>query len=51
MVFAVILGRFLGIYHPMVKDSAPLDTPRKIVGWFCLAIFVLCFTPIVLKVQ
>jgi membrane-associated protease RseP (regulator of RpoE activity) len=45
MVFAVVLGRFLGVYHPETKDEQPLDTKRKLLGWLALLIFLLCFSP------
>lgn len=45
LLFAFILGRFLGIYHPPTKDEQPLSLGRKILGWLALIIFVLCFSP------
>ncbi len=45
MVFAFLLGRVLGIYHPPAYYDAPLNTPRKVLGWLSLLIFVLCFSP------
>ncbi|TAH27113.1 MAG: site-2 protease family protein [Cytophagales bacterium] len=44
-VFAFLLGRFLGIYHPPSPDETPLDWKRKILGWSSLIIFILCFSP------
>lgn len=43
--FAIILGRFIGIYHPPAPDDRPLDTKRKILGWLSFLIFILCFSP------
>ncbi len=43
--FAFLLGRFLGVYHPDVEVDEPLDLKRKLLGWFALVVFVLCFTP------
>ena len=43
--FILLLGRFLGIYHPEVEIDEPLDLKRKLLGWFTLLIFILCFTP------
>ena len=40
-VFAIILGRFLGIYHPPSPDETPLDWKRKTLGWLSLLIFIL----------
>jgi len=35
--------------HPPVPDESPLDVRRRIVGWVCLAIFVLCFIPVPIR--
>lgn len=45
LVFALILGRFLGVYHPPVLYEKPLSVPRKIIGWIALLIFILSFSP------
>ncbi len=45
MVFAFVLGRFLGIYHPETQLEEPLDLKRQVLGWIALLIFVLCFSP------
>ncbi|MBP6410684.1 MAG: site-2 protease family protein [Pseudarcicella sp.] len=45
LVFALILGRFLGINHPQVDDNELLDTKRKILAWISLVIFILSFSP------
>ena len=45
LLFAFIIGRFLGVKHPETEDDAPLDLKRKILGWITLIIFVLCFSP------
>ncbi|WP_341227509.1 site-2 protease family protein [uncultured Arcticibacterium sp.] len=45
LAFSVLLGRFLGIYHPPVIDKKPLNTTRVVLGWISLLIFVLCFSP------
>lgn len=45
LLFAFIIGRFLGVYHPPVYYDAPLDLKRKILGWFALFVFVICCTP------
>lgn len=44
-IFGIILGRFLGIYHPPVEDQRPLTTSRLIVAFAALVVFVLCFSP------
>lgn len=45
LLFAFVIGRFLGVQHPPVSINTPLDTKRKILGWIALIIFVLCFSP------
>ena len=45
MLFAFVIGRFLGIDHPPCLIEVPLDRNRKILGWVALIIFVLSFTP------
>ncbi|MFT7035637.1 MAG: membrane-associated protease RseP (regulator of RpoE activity) [Cyclobacteriaceae bacterium] len=45
VLFAFVLGRVLGIYHPPILIDKPLDTKRKIVGWISLLVFILCFSP------
>lgn len=50
LLFGFILGRVIGIYHPPVFKEQKLDTKRKIIGWICILIFILCFTPEPLKI-
>lgn len=45
LLFAILLGRVVGIQHPGVVDSTPLTTQRKVLGWIALVIFILCFSP------
>ncbi len=45
LLFAFIIGRFLGVYHPRAIDDTPLDTRRKIIGWIALIVFVISFSP------
>ncbi len=45
LVFAFLIGRFLGVYHPPALQDDELDTKRKILGWLALLIFLLCFSP------
>jgi membrane-associated protease RseP (regulator of RpoE activity) len=51
LVFSFLLGRILGIYHPPALEDTPLNMPRRILGWFTLLIFVLCFSPQPLQVE
>ncbi len=45
LLFALLLSRFLGIYHPPAPNEAPLSTTRKWLGALALLIFILCFSP------
>lgn len=45
LLFAFILGRFLGIDHPPCLIEVELDPKRKLLGWLALLIFVVSFTP------
>lgn len=44
-VFTMLIGFFVGIPHPPSEIEQPLDTTRKILGWFALIVFILCITP------
>ncbi|MDH5610726.1 MAG: site-2 protease family protein [Cyclobacteriaceae bacterium] len=45
MLFAFLIGRFLGVYHPPAVDSRPLSTGRKVLGWIAIVVFILSFSP------
>jgi hypothetical protein len=45
LVFAFIIGRFIGVTHPRSEIEEPLDTNRQILGWFALLVFVVSFAP------
>lgn len=45
LAFGLMIGRFLGVYHPKTYDMQPLTLERKILGWLALIIFVICFSP------
>ena len=45
MLFAFLIGRYLGIYHPPSEIEEPLTTNRKILGWIALVIFILSLSP------
>ncbi|MFT5885972.1 MAG: membrane-associated protease RseP (regulator of RpoE activity) [Arcticibacterium sp.] len=45
LAFGLLLGRFLGVYHPPVENQEPLGRGRVVLGWISLLIFVLCFSP------
>ncbi len=43
--FALLLGRFLGVYHPSALEDKPLDWKRNVLGCVAFVIFILCFSP------
>lgn len=43
--FALLIGKFIGVFHPPSEIEKPLDLKRITLGWISLAIFVLCFSP------
>ena len=45
LVFAFILGRFIGIKHPPTIETEPLDMNRQILGWVALIVFLISFSP------
>ena len=45
LFFVFILGRFIGIQHPPSEIEEPLDAKRIVLGWLCLIIFIITFTP------
>lgn len=45
LFFGFIIGRFLGVQHPQTEIEVPLDQNRRILGWICLIIFILTFSP------
>lgn len=51
LVFGLLLGKVLGVYHPPVYFDHPLDKKRRILGWIALGIFILCFSPAPLIVE
>ena len=45
LVLALLLARGLGLFHPPTPIDTPLNGWRRAVGWFALALLVLCFAP------
>jgi len=45
LLFAFLIGRFLGVYHPPALFDQPLDLKRQVLGWIALIIFVISFSP------
>ncbi len=46
LLWALILARVLGTYHPPAIIDHELSPGRKRTGWLAIAIFFLCFTPV-----
>lgn len=44
LIFALLIGRFLGTGHPSAMADEPLSMGRKALGWFALVIFFLSFS-------
>lgn len=51
LLFAFIVGRFIGINHPPSEIEQPLTPGRVVLGWIALLIFILCFSPAPLQVE
>jgi hypothetical protein len=49
MVWAVLMIIFGYRHPPVVYPEIHLDRKRKLIGWLCLVIFILTFTPIPVK--
>lgn len=45
LLFAFLIGRVLGVYHPLTPINEPLSPMRQVLGWLSLLIFVLSFSP------
>jgi len=45
LVFGLLLGRVLGVFHPPAVDERPLSWGRKALGCLALLIFILSFSP------
>jgi membrane-associated protease RseP (regulator of RpoE activity) len=50
-VWAMIALYVVKLYHPPVMDETPIDRRRMLIGWGCIAIFILSFSfnPIVVS--
>ena len=51
LLFAFIIGRFLGVKHPPVEDNKPLSVERQLLGWLALLIFIGSFSPAPLTLE
>ncbi len=45
LFFGFLLGRVMGLKHPEVTGTKPMDWKRKALGWIAILIFILCFSP------
>jgi membrane-associated protease RseP (regulator of RpoE activity) len=45
LLFCFIVGRFIGVEHPLTEIEEPLDAKRIMLGLLALVIFVVCFSP------
>lgn len=45
LLFAIVIGRFLGVKHPMVYDQEPLSKGRMVLGVLAFIVFILSFSP------
>ncbi len=45
LLFAFLIGRFLGVKHPTVEQDKPLSLERQVLGWLALLIFLGSFSP------
>jgi membrane-associated protease RseP (regulator of RpoE activity) len=45
LFFGLLVGRFMGVHHPPTEIEEPLSPNRQLLGWLCLLIFILCFSP------
>lgn len=51
LLFAFVLGRFIGVEHPPSEIEQPLDSKRILIGWLALLMFVLCFSPAPIQLE
>jgi len=45
LVFAFVIGRVLGVYHPPAYYNEPLSFRRQLLGWIALIVFIISFSP------
>ncbi len=51
LLFAVIVGGFVGVKHPTAVIEQPLDYKRNALGVLTLLMFIVCFSPAPLGIQ
>lgn len=48
----IIFGFLLRPAHPpTIMDEIPLDNRRKLIGYICIAVFILCFIPVPFSIR
>jgi len=45
LLFAFIVGRFIGVKYPPAEIEEKLDSRRVILGWLTIVIFIISFSP------
>ena len=51
LLFAFIVGRFIGVEHPPSEIEQPLGPNRVLLGWIALLVFIICFSPAPLELE
>ncbi len=51
LLFGLIIGRLVGVYHPKSPVEEPLDMKRQVLGWLALLIFIISFSPVPLSIS
>ncbi|HZX75114.1 MAG TPA: site-2 protease family protein [Cyclobacteriaceae bacterium] len=51
LVFAFLLGRFMGIQHPPSRIEEPLNMERQVLGWIAVLIFIISFSPAPIEIM
>lgn len=50
-LFWAVISVMFGFRHPpLLDDRVRLDRKRKVIGWCCMAVFAVCFTPVPFQV-
>jgi len=44
LLWAFITKFFIKLEHPLVSDYSDIGATRKVIGWFCILIFILSFS-------
>lgn len=45
LIFGFLIGRLVGVQHPVCEVEEPLNATRQILGWLTIIIFITCFSP------